>query len=130
MRPRSFLKAGKFGILGGALVIGALALASCGSGTPSGRALASHGKGSATTTTACPLDGALGSTGTLPVGTVCAATGTPHFASPNAAMTYLANAWNTGNVQEVDYVTDPAGRDQMNSMAAQMVNLQFKSCTL
>jgi hypothetical protein len=44
-------------------------------------------------------------------------------------MSYLANAWNSGDVQEIDYVTDPAGRQQMNSMAALMVNLRFESCT-
>jgi hypothetical protein len=44
-------------------------------------------------------------------------------------MAYLSAAWNSGNVQELDYVTDPAGRLQLNSMAAQMVNLQFKSCS-
>jgi hypothetical protein len=44
-------------------------------------------------------------------------------------MAYLSTAWNTGNVQELDYVTDPAGRQEMDSMAAQMVNLQFKNCT-
>jgi hypothetical protein len=44
-------------------------------------------------------------------------------------MIYLASAWNTNNVQQIDYVTDPAGRQQMDLMAAQMVNLQLKSCT-
>jgi len=44
-------------------------------------------------------------------------------------MNYLSAAWNSGNVQELDYVTDPAGRQEMDSMAAAMVNLQFSSCT-
>jgi hypothetical protein len=44
-------------------------------------------------------------------------------------MVYLANAWNSANVQEIDYVTDPAGREQMDSMAAQMVNLRFDHCS-
>jgi hypothetical protein len=44
-------------------------------------------------------------------------------------MHYLASAWNSGNVQEIDYVTDPAGRQQMDSMAAQMVNLRFDTCS-
>jgi hypothetical protein len=44
-------------------------------------------------------------------------------------MVYLANAWNSANVQEVDYVTDPAGRQQLDSMAAQMVNLRFDHCS-
>lgn len=128
-------------ILTGALLVTAVALAACGSSTPGGQAAAknsaynhsrttttTHGH-SATTTTACALNKSLDETGTLPVGSVCSSAGTPHFATPDAAMAYLAKAWNEGNVQELDYVTDPAGRDQMNSMAAQMVNLQFKSCT-
>jgi hypothetical protein len=132
MRPRSILKAPRLGLLSGALLFAAVVLASCGSSTPSGRALTGHSsksKGSVTTTT-CPLNKALSTTGTLPVGSVCSSSGTPHFESPTSAMTYLATAWNSGNVQQLDYVTDPNGRDQMNSMAAQMVNLQFKSCTL
>lgn len=44
-------------------------------------------------------------------------------------MSYLATAWNAHDVREIDYVTDPAGRAQMDSMAAAMQNLQFKSCT-
>jgi hypothetical protein len=44
-------------------------------------------------------------------------------------MTYLTAAWNSNNVRELDYVTDPAGREQMNSMASLMVNLRFDSCT-
>ena len=135
-QPRFTAVRGK--ILIGALVVAAVALASCGSSTPraqsqsahssSNRTTTTHGP-SATTTTACSLNQSLDQTGTLPVGSVCSSAGTPHFATPEAAMAYLAKAWNTGNVQEIDYVTDPAGRDQMNSMAAQMVNLQFKSCT-
>ena len=124
-------------VLCGALLVAAVALASCGSSTPARQGLSHHSPSrttapahpAGTTTTGCSLDKSLDSTGTLPVGSVCSSAGTPHFASPDAAMAYLAHAWNSGNVQEVDYVTDPAGRDQMNSMAAQMVNLQFKSCT-
>jgi hypothetical protein len=123
-------------LLCGALLAAAIALASCGNSSPSNKAASAHTSSNATettkattTTTACSLNQSLGETGTLPVGSVCSSAGTPHFSSPNAAMAYLANAWNTGNVQEIDYVTDPAGRDQMNSMAAQMVNLKFKSCT-
>jgi hypothetical protein len=63
------------------------------------------------------------------VNSVCSAAGTPHFATPDIAMRYLASAWNSGNVQEIDYVTDPAGRQQMDSMAAQMVNLRFDRCS-
>lgn len=43
-------------------------------------------------------------------------------------MAYLAQAWNTGNVQQIDYVTDPGGRSELDAMARVMVNLRFKSC--
>jgi hypothetical protein len=66
---------------------------------------------------------------TVPVNQVCSAAGAPHFDTPQEAMSYLASAWNADNVQELDYVTNPAGRAQMDSMAALMVNLQFKYCT-
>jgi hypothetical protein len=82
-----------------------------------------------TTTSACALSATPGTANTVPVDQVCSASGTPHFDTPQAAMAYLASAWNTNNVQELDYVTDPAGREQMDSMATLMVNLQFKSCT-
>jgi hypothetical protein len=60
---------------------------------------------------------------------VCSGVGSPHFATPDDAMVYLASAWNSAIVQEIDYVTDPAGRQQMDSMAAQMVNLRFDHCS-
>jgi hypothetical protein len=44
-------------------------------------------------------------------------------------MIYLADAWNSDNVQEIDYVTNPIGRLELNSMASRMVNLQFKYCS-
>jgi hypothetical protein len=96
--------------------------------------LANPGSGSvapATSTappTTVPCSLSLGG-GTLPIDQVCSAAGAPHFGSPQEAMTFLAQAWNTNNVQQIDYVTDPAGRGQMNSMASLMVNLRFKSCT-
>lgn len=54
--------------------------------------------------------------------------GAPQFATPQSAMAYLAQAWNTGNVQQIDYVTDPGGRSELDAMARVMVNLRFKSC--
>jgi hypothetical protein len=44
-------------------------------------------------------------------------------------MVYLASAWNGDDVRQIDYVTNPAGRTQMDAMATQMVNLRFKNCT-
>jgi hypothetical protein len=85
---------------------------------------------STTTTTApCLLPSTPGTANTIPVNRVCSSSGAPHFETPDTAMTYLASAWNSNNVRELDYVTNPAGRAQMNAMAALMGNLQFKSCT-
>jgi hypothetical protein len=109
----------------GAVALSVIGLAGCTNGTPGGQA--STGRtNTARTTTTCPLSDA---SSTVPVSEVCSASGTPHFATPDSAMVYLSAAWNSGNVQKLDYVTDPAGRQQMNSMAAQMVNLRFKYCS-
>lgn len=67
-------------------------------------------------------------TSQVPVAQVCSATGAPHFDTPQAAMAYLANAWNAGNVEQIDYVTDPTGREQLDSMANMLVNLRFERC--
>ncbi|MBV9660599.1 MAG: hypothetical protein JO337_05530 [Acidimicrobiales bacterium] len=80
------------------------------------------------TTIPCSLAGGSGPGQSVPVNEVCSSEGAPHFGSPESAMTYLAAAWNSRDVREIDYVTDPAGRQQMDSMAAEMVNLKFKSC--
>jgi hypothetical protein len=82
-----------------------------------------------TTIPPCDLSAAGASAASIPVEKVCSSAGAPHFDTPQAAMVYLAAAWNSGSVQRVDYVTDPAGRRQMDAMAAAMVNLQFKSCS-
>jgi hypothetical protein len=81
-----------------------------------------------TTLPSCSLGGN-GTGQTVPVSDVCSSAGAPHFDTPQEAMTYLADAWNANDVRQIDYVTNPAGRNQMDSMAAQMVHLKFKSCT-
>lgn len=128
-------------IIGGGLaLVAVVALAGCGnratnadaskSTTSSSPAAQSTSSISTTTTTApCPLSGTSGTAVTVPIDEVCPSAGAPYFATPDSAMSYLSTAWNTGNVQDLDYVTDPAGRQEMDSMAAQMVNLQFKSCS-
>ena len=82
----------------------------------------------ATTTTQFTCPKPAGTAQTVPVDETCSAAGAPHFYSPDAAMEYLAAAWNANNVQEIDYVTSPAGRDQLNSMASEMPNLRFTDC--
>jgi len=44
-------------------------------------------------------------------------------------MTYLAGAWNAGDVEEIDYVTDPNGRHELDSTVSVMINLRFERCT-
>lgn len=121
----------------GAVIVALVA----GCGSPSNRASSSGQAGgqvqSTTTsepsttvaTVPCSLPGTPGTANTVPVNEVCSPTGAPRFDTPEAAMIYLADAWDANNIQEIDYVTDPAGRRQMDSMATLMVNLQFKSCT-
>ena len=76
----------------------------------------------------CTL-GNRGPSETVPIDQVCSSAGVPHFDTPQAAMSYLADAWNTGDVQQIDYVTDPVGRAQLDAMASVMVNLRFDHCT-
>src|SRR5580698_6065666 len=53
----------------------------------------------------------------------------PHFKTPQAAMVYLAAAWNENNVVDLDHVTNPAARDQLSAMHSMAVNLKLQSCT-
>ena len=82
-----------------------------------------------TTSVPCSLSGRSVPSQIVPIDQVCSSVGTPHFDTPQAAMTYLANAWNAGNVQEIDYVTDPNGRQELDSMASVMVNLRIEECS-
>jgi hypothetical protein len=53
----------------------------------------------------------------------------PHFGTPQAAMTYLAAAWNDNNIVDLDHVTNPAARAQLSAMHSMAVNLALQSCT-
>ncbi len=53
----------------------------------------------------------------------------PHFATPQAAMIYLASAWNRDDVTELDHVTNPAARAALQSMRSEAVNLRLDHCT-
>jgi hypothetical protein len=55
--------------------------------------------------------------------------GPPHFATPEAAMVYLAAAWNRGDLTALNHVTNPAARAQLNAMHGEAVNLRLLSCT-
>jgi hypothetical protein len=52
----------------------------------------------------------------------------PHFATPQAAMAYLASAWNRNDQTELGYVTNPAARDALSAMRTDAVNLRLDHC--
>jgi len=56
--------------------------------------------------------------------------GTPtvHFNTPEAAMTYLASAWNRNDLADLCQVTNPNARFLLNDMHKEAVNLQLIRC--
>jgi hypothetical protein len=53
---------------------------------------------------------------------------TVHFDSPQAAMTYLAAAWNHNDLAGICQVTNPNSRALLNDMHREALNLQLKKC--
>lgn len=53
---------------------------------------------------------------------------TVHFDTPQAAMTYLASAWNRDDLAALCQVTNPNARILLNDMHQEAVNLQLKKC--
>jgi hypothetical protein len=53
---------------------------------------------------------------------------TVHFDTPEAAMTYLAAAWNRDDLAALCQVTNPNARFVLNDMHREAVNLRLKSC--
>lgn len=80
----------------------------------------------ATTTTAATAT-ATATTTTHP--TTTTPPGPPHFATPQAAMSYMAAAWNSGNTVALDHVTNPAARAELVAMHSEAVNLRLDHCT-
>ena len=56
--------------------------------------------------------------------------GKPHFATPEDAMRFLAQAWNADDLVALKHVTNPAARDQLNAMHGVAVNLRLNHCEL
>jgi hypothetical protein len=56
-------------------------------------------------------------------------TGPPHFDTPEAAMRYLATAWNSNDLVDERHVTNPAARDLLDQMHSMAVNLRLSGCT-
>jgi hypothetical protein len=53
---------------------------------------------------------------------------TVHFDTPQAAMTYLATAWNRDDLAALCQVTNPNSRMLLNDMHREAVHLQLKKC--
>ena len=51
-----------------------------------------------------------------------------HFDTPEAAMTYLASAWNRNDLAELCQVTNPNARFELQQMHHEAVNLRLVSC--
>ena len=52
-----------------------------------------------------------------------------HFDTPEAAMRYLAAAYNRNDLAALKKVTNPIARDALQNMRAEAVNLRLESCT-
>ena len=52
----------------------------------------------------------------------------PHFSSPESAMRYLADAWNRDDQVMLKHVTNPAARDELDSMHGVAVDLRLDHC--
>ena len=54
----------------------------------------------------------------------------PHFSTPQAAMRYLAAAYNHHNARQLHYVTTPKSYRELLGMRSGAINLRLRSCTL
>jgi hypothetical protein len=52
----------------------------------------------------------------------------PHFDTPQAAMIYLARAWNTNDLVSLKHVTNPDARAQLDEMHHEATNLRLDHC--
>lgn len=53
----------------------------------------------------------------------------PHFATPQQAMTYLADAWNRNDLAALRHVTDSNARDQLLQMHDEAQDLKLDHCS-
>jgi hypothetical protein len=53
----------------------------------------------------------------------------PHFDTPQAAMRYLAAAYNAGDLTALHHVTEPRAFSRLMIMRSDAVNLRLKYCT-
>jgi hypothetical protein len=55
-------------------------------------------------------------------------TASPHFATPEAMMRYLAAAWNRNDIDAMCHVTNPYARELLARMHGEAVNLRLNHC--
>jgi hypothetical protein len=53
----------------------------------------------------------------------------PHFGTPQAAMIYLAAAYNRGDLTALHHVTEPRAFSRLMTMRSDALNLRLKYCT-
>jgi hypothetical protein len=53
----------------------------------------------------------------------------PHFGTPQAAMGYLAAAYNTGDLKALHHVTEPRAFSRLMIMRSDAINLRLRYCT-
>lgn len=52
----------------------------------------------------------------------------PSFGTPEAAMRYLADAWNRLDLEALMHVTDPSAREELNAMHREATDLRLHRC--
>jgi len=116
-----------------ALALVAALAAGCGGSDEPTQAVQSTGNGSTSTThhrtssTTTSSDVSTTTTEPQPPDT---SPGSPHFDTPEAAMTYLAEAWNADDLVSLKHVTNPAARDELDAMHSEATNLRLDRCEL
>ena len=119
-----------------AAAAGLMILASgCASGAPH-QASGTGARPQQTTATVAPRPPAPTPSASRPVPTASPATGStsaaytgPHFTTPQAAMTYLAAAYNSDDATAMHAVTDAQAFTSLQAMRLSGVDLQLVSCT-
>ena len=114
-------------------------LAACTTGSAATSAPASHSTGPvaqsapstpATTPSATQTPTHTAGPTTTPTPTAAPTSSAPavHFDTPEAAMRYLAAAYNRNDLAALKKVTNPDARNALESMRAEAVNLKLESC--
>jgi hypothetical protein len=115
------------------LVLLCLLLAGCGGQSGSGSTDAAPSPAPPSASASAPASpAAAASTSPSPLPTnspVPPAAAGVHFETPEAAMRYLATAWNRMDIPSLKHVTDPAARDLLIDMYREATDLQLDHCT-